>query len=375
MRVISWRKAANPDAPLLHFVDGSANFGVASCPGTFEKPNRVFVIICWKKGFGWIIYWVDDLVFVRSPINDRAPWRFTFELQEVLDLASYLGIPLAAEKIVPFSNKTRYIGFDWYWETKEVCLPESKRIALSEKLATASSNPSTTIKLLQSIIGSLGHASMVIPEGPANTRGLHKLLSTMSSSVSNHRVAWHWSSSALRDLDWWTKMLQNRDIGMKLCTEIVPDDSFGVYSDASTSWGVGVVIGRHYDRFKLTEGWQEWEGESRDIGWAEFAAVELAIYFLLRSERLRNRHILVHVDNQGVCGAWAKRSSRNQAQNGVLARIIRILLRAQCYVTMTYVKSEKNPADAPSRGLSPSDLTRTNFPGFPTGLKHVLMRA
>jgi hypothetical protein len=375
MRVISWRRAANPDAPLLHFVDGSANFGVASCPGTFEKPNRVFVTICLKKGFGQIIYWVDDLVFVRTPINTRAPWRYSFELQEVLNLASDLGIPLSPDKIVEFASKTRYIGFDWYWETKEVRLPESKRITLAARVASATSLPSTTLKSLQSIIGSLGHAAMVVPEGPANTRGLHHFLSSMSSGASNCHVTWHWSSSALRDLSWWSSTLQTHDIGMKLCTEIIPTDLFKVYSDASTSWGVGVVIGNEYDRFKLADGWQSWDGEARDIGWAEFAGVELAIYFLLRIHRLRNRHILVHVDNQGVTGAWAKRSSRNPAQNTVLARIIRMLLRAQCHVTMAYVESQNNPADTPSHSLSPSNLIRSTFPGFPTGLKNVLLRA
>jgi hypothetical protein len=197
----------------------------------------------------------------------------------------------------------------------------------------------------------------------------------MLSGASNRHVTWRWSSSALRDLSWWTSMLQTHDIGMKLCTEIVPTNLFKVYSDASTFWGVGVIIGNEYDRFQLADGWQSWEGEVRDISWAEFAGIKLAIYFLLRIHRLRNRHILVHVDNQGVTGAWAKCSSRNPAQNAVLARIICMLLRAQCHVMMAYIESENNPADAPSRGLSPPNLIHSTFPGFPTGLKNVLMRA
>jgi len=109
--------------------------------------------------------------------------------------------------------------------------------------------------------------------------------------------------------------------------EPIADNSFTIYTDASTSWGVGIVISNEFDIFKLHEDWRDWEGSPKDIGWAEFIAVELAVFFLLSSCCLRNRHILVHIDNQGVVGAWKSRLSCNPAQNEVLSCILHMLLR------------------------------------------------
>jgi hypothetical protein len=333
------------------------------------------VFICVRKGYGIIIFWVDDLTICRYPINFSPPWRYSFDLDDICELATYLGVPFSVKKLSPFSSMTRYVGFLWCWDTKIVSLPEEKRLSVQEKVTSALKMEKVSLKALHSLSGSLSHVSMVVPEGRSNLRGLWTLLSSMSSSSSNPHVQRSWSPSSRRDLEWWNTYLTTADITMRLCTEPTPDDSFCVFSDASTSWGIGIVIGSEFDRFKLTEGWETWEGEPKDIGWLEFIAVELAIFFLLSTRRLRNRHFLVHVDNQGVVGAWNARVSRNTAQNTVLGRIIRMLLRAQCFVTMEYVSSGENPADAPSRGLTPDGLTRTHFPGFPTSLRGVLARS
>jgi len=44
--------------------------------------------------------------------------------------------------------------------------------------------------------------------------------------------------------------------------------------DASTDWGIGMVIGSQWVAWKLVHGWKL---DGRDIGWAESIALELAI--------------------------------------------------------------------------------------------------
>jgi hypothetical protein len=373
--IISWRKGGDPSEDLAFWVDGCAKYGNTRSPGIFNRVNKAFVVICASKGYGTIIFWVDDLMIRRIPTNFFAPWHYSFDIDAICEVARYLGIPFSTNKVTPFSSITRYVGFLWCWDTKIVSLPSEKRLQVLAKVMTARSLEKISLKSLHSLSGSLSHVAMVVPEGRVNLRGIWTFLSSMSTSCSSPHAQRPWTPSARRDLEWWSRLLENPDISMRLCTEVSPDDSFRVFSDASTSWGVGVVIGTEYDRFKLAEGWENWDGEARDIGWLEFVGVELAVYFLLAKHRLRNRHILVHVDNQGVVGAWNARVSRNPAQNTVLARIIRMLLRAQSFISLEYVTSAENPADAPSRGLSPDGLSRTHFPGFPTPLRHVLIRS
>ncbi|PVF95504.1 hypothetical protein CPB86DRAFT_671894, partial [Serendipita vermifera] len=72
-------------------------------------------------------------------------------------------------------------------------------------------------------------------------------------------------------------------------------------------------------------------------------------------------HILIHSDSQGVIGEWEARYSRNSERNAVLIRIIRMLNQAECFMSLQYVPSDDNIADAASRGGSPDGLTRCSF--------------
>jgi hypothetical protein len=371
----SWPSMENQTQIVEFYADLCWKFGNTRSTGVFGRVNKAFVFICRHKKWGIIIYWVDDLNFIRIPINFSPPWEYSFSLDDILNLADHLGVPLPRDKVREFSSTSRYFGLFWDLDAKSVELPEEKRISILEKLAHASSFPTISAKDLHSLAGSLSHASTVVPEGRVNLRGIWSMLAAMSKSGGSVFRCWNWSSSASRDIAWWSSFLSSPHITMKLCTEIVADDSFAVYTDASTSWGVGIVIGDEFDMFKLHENWRNWDDSPKDIGWAEFIAVELAVFFLLSSRRLRNRHVLIHVDNQGVVGAWNSRSSRNPAQNEVLGRILRLLLRAQCFLSMVYIPSGENPADLPSRGIAPPNLTRANWRGFPTRLRNVLNRA
>jgi len=161
---------------------------------------------------------------------------------------------------------------------------------------------------------------------------------------------------------------------MKLCRHTTPSNSFSLYSDASSSFGVGIIINREFDLFELSRGWQESGKGTRDIGWAEFVGVELTVYFVLRTYDLYDMHLLINTDNQGVIGAWAKRSSHSTEQNEVLGRVICMLVSRSCFLSLRYVASAKNPADSASRGVAPLGYSRRKFPDFPEELVGLLHR-
>jgi hypothetical protein len=321
-----------------------------------------------------IIYWVDDDHIRITPINPSPPWQYEVDIIQICNFAATLGVTFPPTKTVPFSSEVKYIGFLWLYQTKEVRIPEKKRTDFLSLLVTSSASPSVTLPTLRTIVGKLSHFSLIVPLGRSNMRGLWSLQTAMSEKA-HPNAAWPWTTRQRQDLNWWLNTLSQPNVGMFLCTQESPSTDFNLFCDASTSWGIGIVINGLWDAFKFTEGWNTSTITPRDIGWGEFAAVEIVVHFVLKHYNLHDTHLLIHTDNQGVVGAWANRSSRNPASNDVLGRTLSALLARRCWLTLTYIKSAENPADRPSRGLPALNASRHTFPGFPHDLAGLMYRA
>jgi hypothetical protein len=367
-----WQAVINMDPKF--WIDLAAKFGGSATPFEFELVAAAFLELLLIIFPIRAIYWVDDLFMIRCPTNPLPPYVYNIEISDVVKFGAELGAIFPDEKISHFSYRTKYIGFDWLIDSKEVQIPEPKRIAFLETLIIAKSQQKISLSKLRSLCGKLNHFSHVIPLGPANTRSLWALLAAMEAKAYNEHISWDWGEPQLANLDWWSNTLSTPNVGMRLCTQPTPDDSFHIYCDASTSYGIGVIINGEFDAFQLSPDWRTSGPHPRDIGWAEFAAIELAVFFFLKKYPLHDSHILIHTDNKGVLGAWNKRQSKSPAQNEVLSRILTMLLPIQCFLTLEYVKSADNPADLPSRGLPAVNATRTQFKSFPKMLAGLLKR-
>jgi hypothetical protein len=366
MGVVQWNVVEGGSEQF--YVDGNAKFGHSRSIGSFGRVNKAFVTLIEKEGIADVIYWVDDLCARREPINRRPPWRYRSNIHDIINLAKFLGIPLPKEKIRDYSNITRYLGFDWHWDTKEVTIPQEKKTEALEKIYTLTNRVSVSDVELRSLCGYLDHLAQVIREGKARMRALYEMHAQMNWS---HEA---WTLEVLEELAWWRVQLQKKHLGMCLCTQKNPDNSLRVYVDASFE-GIGVFINGRYDSFQLAEGWEYTaDGTRRDIGWAEFLAVELAVFFLILGYNVRQRHILIHTDNRGVIGSWNARRARNAEHNSILIRIIQSLSEAQGFISLEWVASKDNPADAPSRGYAPVGMKRHYFGKLPKHLKGLLSR-
>lgn len=120
-----------------------------------------------------------------------------------------------------------------------------------------------------------------------------------------------------------------------------------MYVDASTSWGIGLIVDDRWMAWKLKEGWKS---DGRDIGWAEIVAIELALRVLI-ALGYSSLHFIIHSGNQGVVGAFRAGMSRSIQQNAVLRRIFMLLNENHIWFSTTWVCSEDNTADEPSRGI------------------------
>lgn len=356
------------------YVDRAGKFGGSAIPFQFDLVGAAFKEIITRSLPILAAYWVDDVAACRFPTNSSPPYTYNVELDQITAIGEDLGGSFPESKRSPFSPTVQYIGFLWDGDSKSVHLPEKKRLAVLELLAETMTQPTISLEALRTLTGKLSHCALIIPLGRSQLRPFWSLLRTMEEKAYTSKTAWTLSPSHRASLEWWSSMLAQPRVGMQLCTQAVPDDSFGLYCDASSSFGIGVVIKGQFDLFQLSPDWRTSGDSPRDIGWAEFAAVEIIVSFLLQTYNLFNTHVLVHTDNKGVLGAWNKRSSRNVAQNEVLSHVLSSLLDRKCFLSLMYVPSASNPADFPSRGVPAPGCSRRSFKGFPSSLAGLMHR-
>jgi hypothetical protein len=238
-----------------------------------------------------------------------------------------------------------YLGFEWNLSERTVAIPERKKAKY--KAAIEDWLPCQTHNLdeAQKLYGKLLHACLVLPAGRAYLTCLESLMASFSSNpFVPHHAPRHTSS----DLSWWFNELSSSTVSRVIPGPAIVTDR-DAFSDASSGFGIGIVIGDQWRAWRLVPGWK---ADGRDIGWAEAVGFE----FLARSlaaTSLPGQFLRVFGDNIGVVEGWWKGRSRNWETNVVFRRIHDISSAHQCVFITRYVASRENPADGPSRGLYP----------------------
>ena len=83
----------------------------------------------------------------------------------------------------------------------------------------------------------------------------------------------------------------------------------------------------------------------------EFLARTIALFNSTNQEE----HFGVYGDNQGVIDGWKRGRSRNPRINEIFKRVTKLSRDTGIVIHTRYVRSARNPADGPSRGIYPPD--------------------
>ncbi|OJA19459.1 hypothetical protein AZE42_05674 [Rhizopogon vesiculosus] len=200
---------------------------------------------------------------------------------------------------------------------------------------------------VQELYGKLLHTCSVIPQGRAYLMSLESMLSICGAKpFVPHRPEKH----VAEDLDWWSSLLQSGGASRPIYPLPTLKNPHA-YSDTSSGIGIGIVIGDYWHAWRLIPGWQTSNGK-RDIGWVEAIGFELLIYSLATLPSFSD-NLLIHGDNTGVVEGWWKSKHWNRAVNHVFHHIHEFILNLpDCFeIHTTYITSDCNPADGPSRGI------------------------
>lgn len=362
----------------LMFIDHVFPFGLATAGGVQGNVADATVDILYSFDFGPIKKWVDDHTFFRFAYGggfrladgSLSPFLYKHGLVDIYKRSRPLGVPWHPIKWRDFAALFIYLGFLWNLINHTVELPDEKREKYLRKIVSVleiiGQGGRLTCKQAMSINGTLSHVSFVIPRGRTYLSNLSSFISQFGSSSSKF-AARHPPKSVVTDLQWWFETLSQPSPARDLTPRGSTQD-LDLWVDASTDWGIGLLLGSRWNAWTLLEGWR---GHGRDIGWLEAVAVELAV-LTLSDLGFANASVLIRSDNQGVIGAFHSGRSRNFQVNLCIRRVEIVAMTSNVTHVLSYVESAKNKADPISRGEVGPSASRLNTLKLPDELSPFL---
>lgn len=258
------------------WVDLAVGFGgVASC-GVFGAPAHVWKVIMEKcLGFPKIFRWVDDNLILRRP-GDLS------SLTDITHLSNAMGVETNPAKNHEFAEEQRYVGFIWNTKEHTVRLPEDKLKERLEFICDLLAPESTwAFEKVESLIGKLAHTVYIVPHMKAYMRSMYKWLKDWVNLAAQRKTPEYVKT----DLEEWKRCLLtfvNRPLIPS--PKAVEVEWVG---DASSSFGIGILIGQSWACFELVNDWQnvDSQGNKRSIAWAETVAIRLGLVLLSTLQR------------------------------------------------------------------------------------------
>jgi hypothetical protein len=167
-----------------YYIDHNAPFGATSTGGVFGRVADAKSAILKSRDIGPSKNWVDDFVFFRFPISLFPTPVFPYSLLDIYALAKRLGWPWKESKTRPFSSEVVYLGFLWNLSTKYVQIPRQKKLRYIEKLAPWTDGQKFLKKDVKSVIGTLVHCSLAVPDGRSHLPSLSRFAASFNFSSS-----------------------------------------------------------------------------------------------------------------------------------------------------------------------------------------------
>ena len=157
-----------------YYIDLALPFGLRSAPAIF---NSVAELVEWilvhNYGIEDLLHYLDDFI-LAAPVNSVV---CASNLQVAVAVVARLGLPLHPQKCLGPASCMVVLGIELDTAPQIACLPADKFSALKEALSHWSTHKCCTKKDLQTLIGQLHHACMVVWPGRTFLRRMIDLLS------------------------------------------------------------------------------------------------------------------------------------------------------------------------------------------------------
>ena len=215
---------------------------------------------------------------------------------------SYLGVPIAEEKLQGPTTCITYLGIEIDSNDMATRLPEEKLHEIKLLLSDCVTKRKCSKRQLLSLIGKLLFAAKVVKPGRLFLRRLIDLSKTVSKL--QHMI--HMDSEAREDILWWHKFVSTWNGVSIIQTPMVTSDEFTLFTDASGSLGFGAIYRSHWFSCSWPSHLQEYH-----INFKELFAIVAAVKTW--GHNWPNKQILIFTDSKVVSDSWKSRFSKNPA--------------------------------------------------------------
>jgi hypothetical protein len=347
------------------FIDTRITFGGAAGCGSFGVPADAWKrIMAHEFDVVKIFRWVDDNLFIKSTDAN-------ITIMDIVKHSLDLGVQTNEEKCSDFSDEQKFIGFIWNGRDLTVWLPETKlnlRITQIEVFLV----PKAQFKFndAEVLAGRLNHVSYLLPQLRCYLRGVYRWMNEWKKIMATRVVP----EDVLSDLAFWVETLTSFK-HTRLIKSPSPIEIEWV-GDASTSFGIGVLVGHRWGQFRMKETWRNGT-PSRGIAWLETVAIRLGVLMLIELEVVKEgSNYIVWTDNTVTESTLLSKKSRDAFVNEEWKIIQTLLIENQIDITPKEVMSKDNRADALYRGVCKPHFNKTRvWTTIPEDLSHFLFHA
>lgn len=321
------------------YLDTRITFGgVAGC-GSFGRPADAWTkIMKHEHDIVKVFRWVDDNLFLKR-------YDSTTEMRDIVKRSTTLGVQTNADKLSKFQHEQKFIGFIWNGMNKTVRLPTPKLDKRRAQIEAVLKGDSFTFNQIEVFVGRLNHVSYLLPQLRCYLCGLYRMKKSWHNKLARRRI----DQDVREDLEFWQSTLGSFK-HLRLITSPEPLE-IGWVGDASTSYGIGILLGKKWAQVMMTEQWKDAEEDLKHINFLETVAIRLGLLMVLAVDNTPGRNLVVWTDNTTAQAAITNRRSKNRAVNNEWKVIQSILISAQLDIAARRVTSEDNTADKLSRGL------------------------
>ncbi|EFP88162.1 uncharacterized protein PGTG_12609 [Puccinia graminis f. sp. tritici CRL 75-36-700-3] len=275
------------------------------------------------------------------------------------------------EKCSDFADEQKFIGFIWNGENKTVRLTDKKLAERKEQIKLfLIQDADFKFNDAEVLAGRLNHVSFILPQLRCYIRSIYRWMNQWKKQWATRKIP----EDVRVDLEFWISTLDTYT-ETRLCPASKPLEVHWV-GDASTSFGIGVLIGQRWTQLRLKEDWRI-ATPPRTIAWLETVAIRIGILMLRETRNnIKGSNFIVYTDNTTTENVLASRKSKDHHSNEEWKIIQHLLISSELDLTPLRVVSKENVADGLSRGVRrPHEAVNRVWINIPDDLQHFMFHA